>query len=169
MEGTRMQPPSSAIPFFWSPGWNSVQSVNKYQEETGGALRGGDPGIRLIGPATASPPSYFVNVPRDNRPGEGRVLVVPVHRIFGSDEMSALAPAVAGRCESPRIVIGEKLASALQDQDSLELTLRINGQVFRLPTQVDQSMPDGVAGLPVGLRGMEYCRLPAMGEVVSGK
>lgn len=169
MEGTRMQPPSSAIPFFWSPGWNSVQSVNKYQEETGGALRGGDPGIRLIGPATASPPSYFVNVPRDNRPGEGQVLVVPVHRIFGSDEMSALAPAVAARCESPRIVIGEKLASALRDQGSLELKLRINGQVFRLPTQVDQSMPDGVAGLPVGLRGMEYCRLPAMGEVVSGK
>ena len=31
MEGLRGMPPSSIIPFFWSPGWNSVQSVNKYQ------------------------------------------------------------------------------------------------------------------------------------------
>jgi len=44
MEGYRNEPPSSIIPFFWQPGWNSVQSINKYQIEIGGPLHGGDPG-----------------------------------------------------------------------------------------------------------------------------
>ncbi len=33
---------------YWAPAWNSVQSLNKFQHEVGGALRGGDPGRLLI-------------------------------------------------------------------------------------------------------------------------
>ncbi len=47
MEGYQGKPPSSIIPFFWSPGWNSVQSINKYQIEVGGSLHDGDPGLRF--------------------------------------------------------------------------------------------------------------------------
>ncbi len=36
MEGYQKQPPSSLIPRFWAPGWNSVQALNKFQEEVGG-------------------------------------------------------------------------------------------------------------------------------------
>jgi len=45
MEGYPAQPPSSLTPFFWAPGWNSIQSVNKFQSEINGPLRGGDPGV----------------------------------------------------------------------------------------------------------------------------
>src|SRR5690606_19375260 len=48
MEGSRLQPPPSAVPFYWAPGWNSIQAVNKYQQEVGGPLKGGDPGIKLL-------------------------------------------------------------------------------------------------------------------------
>ena len=48
MEGYKGIPPSSMTPFFWSPGWNSVQSVTKYQKEPGGALKDGDPGVKLF-------------------------------------------------------------------------------------------------------------------------
>ena len=50
MEGFPDQPPSPLIPRFWAPGWNSEAAVNKYQEEVGGPLRGGNPGRPLIGP-----------------------------------------------------------------------------------------------------------------------
>ena len=50
MEGNPDQPPSALLPFFWSPGWNSIQAVNKFQAEIGGPLRQGDPGVRLIEP-----------------------------------------------------------------------------------------------------------------------
>ena len=38
MEGSPNQPPGALQPFFWSPGWNSIQAVNKFQSEIGGAL-----------------------------------------------------------------------------------------------------------------------------------
>jgi NADH-quinone oxidoreductase subunit G len=46
--GRRMPP--ALIPYFWAPAWNSVQSVNKFQEEIAGPLRGGNPGVRLLEP-----------------------------------------------------------------------------------------------------------------------
>ncbi|MEJ7679737.1 MAG: hypothetical protein WKG06_18150 [Segetibacter sp.] len=45
MEGYKGMPPSSAIPFYWAPGWNSVQSVAKCRDEPGGALKGRRPGV----------------------------------------------------------------------------------------------------------------------------
>ena len=39
MEGNPDQPPSALLPFFWTPGWNSIQAVNKFQAEIGGPLR----------------------------------------------------------------------------------------------------------------------------------
>jgi NADH-quinone oxidoreductase subunit G len=54
MEGLRAPPPPPLIPRFWAPGWNSDQSMNKFQDEVGGGLRGGDPGVRLFEPEGGS-------------------------------------------------------------------------------------------------------------------
>ncbi len=62
MEGNPDQPPSPLIPFFWSPGWNSVQATNKYQSEIAGSLRGGDRGARLIEPRQGGA-AYFTSIP----------------------------------------------------------------------------------------------------------
>jgi NADH-quinone oxidoreductase subunit G len=50
------QPPPALIPRYWSPGWNSVQAINKFQIEGGGPLHGGDPGRRLIEPTVVIGP-----------------------------------------------------------------------------------------------------------------
>jgi NADH-quinone oxidoreductase subunit G len=63
MEGYPGRPPPSLIPRFWAPGWNSVHAVNKFQDEVGGPLSGGDPGERLIEPTPAKKTAYFENVP----------------------------------------------------------------------------------------------------------
>ena len=47
-------PPAPLIPLRWAPGWNSPQALNKFQDEVGGPLRGGDPGVRLIEPAASA-------------------------------------------------------------------------------------------------------------------
>ena len=51
MEGQQENPPSSLVPFYWTPGWNSVQAMYNYLDEPNGSMKGGDPGIRLIEPA----------------------------------------------------------------------------------------------------------------------
>ncbi len=50
MEGQQENPPSSLVPFYWTPGWNSVQAMYNYLDEPDASLKGGDPGIRLIEP-----------------------------------------------------------------------------------------------------------------------
>jgi NADH-quinone oxidoreductase subunit G len=53
MEGIQEKPPSSLVPFYWTPGWNSVQALYiNYLDEPDASLKGGDPGIRLIEPVT---------------------------------------------------------------------------------------------------------------------
>jgi NADH-quinone oxidoreductase subunit G len=59
MEGRPEDPPSSLVPFYWTPGWNSVQAFYKYVDEPNGSMKGGDPGIRLIEPAESHNDSYF--------------------------------------------------------------------------------------------------------------
>src|SRR3546814_7673606 len=98
MEGYRGIPPSSVIPFFWAPGWNSVQSINKYQIETGGPLHGGDPGKRLI-PINGNNPiptsnetagntgaPFFAEQPEPFQPRAGCIYLIPRQYIFGTEE-----------------------------------------------------------------------------------
>ena len=104
MEGFRGLPPSTMIPFFWSPGWNSVQSINKYQQEVGGSLRGGDPGIRLFEPSNDRQVEYF-NPNQRTISHDGQLLMVHLHHIFGSEELSVQAPSVAERSPKPYVMI----------------------------------------------------------------
>ncbi|MCA9443292.1 MAG: hypothetical protein KC964_21000, partial [Candidatus Omnitrophica bacterium] len=64
--------------------------MNKFQEEVGGPMRGGDPGKRLLEPipGEASPGQYYSSIPAAFSPEEGHLLIAHVHHIFGSDELS---------------------------------------------------------------------------------
>jgi NADH-quinone oxidoreductase subunit G len=96
MEGHEGQPPSSLIPRFWAPGWNSIQSLNKFQDEVGGSLHGGDPGQRLIEPAPGRP-KFFDEVPHAFARRKDEWLIVPLYHIFGSEELSVLSAGIAER------------------------------------------------------------------------
>ena len=100
MEGYEGQPPAPFISRFWWPGWNSVQALNKFQQEVGGPLRGGDPGKRLIEPGRTDHASFFNDVPEAFTPGDNEWLLVPLYQIFGSEELSILSPGIAERTSS---------------------------------------------------------------------
>ncbi len=48
MEGYKGYPPAELIPYYWSPGWNSAQAINKYLKEPDGPVWDGNPGVRLF-------------------------------------------------------------------------------------------------------------------------
>lgn len=160
MEGYPDQPPSPLIPFFWTPGWNSYQAVNKFQEEIAGPLRSGDPGVRLIERGqggevyTGTPPEAFA-AKDDER------LLVPLYHIFGSEELSAEAPAVGELAPKPYVAFNEEdhIRFGLKEGD--EVSVIINGSSLKLPVHFRPELPRGVAGLPVGLAGSESLSLPA--------
>jgi NADH-quinone oxidoreductase subunit G len=84
------------VAFAWSPGWNSPQAWNKFQDEVGGHLRAGDAGVRLIEPQ-GDRLAWCEQIPGAFTPAANRWQVVPCHHLFGSDESSARAAPIQAR------------------------------------------------------------------------
>ena len=109
MEGYYGAMPAALIPYFWAPGWNSGQSLHKFQEETG-AMRGGPAGVRLFDGRTATPLALPQAAPG---PANGAFWLLPQHHVFGSDELSARAPAVAELIPAASLGVNTADAGAL--------------------------------------------------------
>jgi NADH-quinone oxidoreductase subunit G len=165
MEGYSGMPPSTMIPFFWSPGWNSIQAINKYQKEVGKALRGGDPGIRLFEPSTNGNAKYFNTVPEKFIPSPSQLLVVPLHHIFGSEQLSSHAAGVAKRIPEPYVVLCEEDASALKVEAGQSFSFEIDGQAYQLHVRISKGLPKGTLGLPYGLSKLPFVQLPAIAKI----
>jgi NADH-quinone oxidoreductase subunit G len=165
MEGYPGRPPSPLIARYWQPGWNSVQSLNKFQAEVGGQLTGGDPGKRLIEPSIKSF-SFFANVPAVFEGRKEELLVVPLFHIFGSEELSILSPGISGRSPKPYLAMSPEDAGALNLGDGEEVELHLKAGVIRLETKYAENMPAGTAGYPMGLHGAGFISLPAFGKIL---
>jgi NADH-quinone oxidoreductase subunit G len=165
MEGYQGQPPAPLVTRFWAPGWNSVQALNKFQDEVGGPLRGGDPGQRLIEPAAGARASYFHEIPPAFQPREGEWLVVPLYHIFGSEELSIHTPGVAERAPQPYLALNPADAVVLQAREGEEVELVLDGAVRRLPVRLHAALSRGVAGLPAGLRELPWAAVPGWGRI----
>src|SRR6185312_1717706 len=128
MEGYSGHPPPPLIPRFWAPGWNSIQALNKFQDEVGGPLSGGDPGERLIEPmpGAGKKAAYFENIPAGFEPRQGEWLLLPLHHIFGSEELSVLAPNIAELSTGPYLALnpGDANDLGLTAGDEVQLSLK---------------------------------------------
>jgi NADH-quinone oxidoreductase subunit G len=165
MEGYYGPMPSALVPYFWAPSWNSVRAVNKFQDEVGGSLRGGDPGVRLIEPTSGATPHYFDGVPEAFAKRGGDWLIVPLYEIFGSEELSRLAPAVAERIPSPYLALNADDAASLHIAEGAMVTVTLAGEVSHLLLRVRPALPAGVAGMVAGLSGPIGSLLPAWGQL----
>jgi NADH-quinone oxidoreductase subunit G len=165
MEGYEEQPPAPLIPRFWAPGWNSIQSLNKFQSEIGGPLRGGHPGRRLIDSKDALTGGFFDQIPSAFEPAGDRWLIVPLYHIFGSEELSAVAGGTSELAQEPYLALHPQDAVALEAADCKELALVMANAEYRLPVRLVPTLPRGVAGLPLGLPGLQPTDLPAWGRI----
>jgi NADH-quinone oxidoreductase subunit G len=165
MEGYPGQPPAALIPFFWAPGWNSIQSVNKFQSEIPGPLRGGDPGIRLFEANPTMPATYFNAVPEAPSPSEDRWLVAPIHHIFGSEELSSLSPAIAELAPQSYVALSPGDSARLGVKEGDEASIELNGAVWRLRVRIVPGLADGTAGVPEGLEPLQGSTLPAWSRI----
>jgi NADH-quinone oxidoreductase subunit G len=169
MEGYGGQAPAALVARYRAPRWNSVQALNKFQEEVAGPLRGGDAGARLVEPPPTPQAAPAPAVPARFAPVPDRFLAVPLHEIYGTDELSMLSPPIAGRAPAPYLALGALDAErlGLQHGDGVRVTLPPDGPLetrLSLPLRLVPSLPAGLCGLPVGLPLLPFVDLP--GEVV---
>ena len=160
MEGFQGEPPPALIPRFWAPGWNSVQAINKFQIEVAGPLRGGDPGRRLLEPGQA-PQLFYSKVPEPFQRRSGEWLVVPLYHIFGSEELSSYSRGIAELSPHPYVALNPEDARRLSLADGKSIRLDIDSHLYQVAVRLAPELPEGVAGLPVGLKGLEWTGLTA--------
>ena len=156
MEGTPVKPPAPLIPFFWSPGWNSIQATHTYQKEVGGPLRGGDAGVRMIEPAPPDGQPYFSEVPTAFQPRDDEWLLLPMYHFIGSDELSLEARGLAELATAPHIAV-----NSAELAENREVELSCGSGTFRLPVRLRSDIPRGVVCVSAGLG----ITVPAWGRI----
>lgn len=159
MEGFHGIPPAPDIPFFWAPGWNSIQAVNKYQVEVAGPLKGGNPGKRLIEPASNGKKITFSKKEK-NAQQQGAFEVLPAYHIYGSGEQSAKSPAVAERKPIASIGINEAALEKNNLNSQKTLKINFNGSIIELPIKINNSLPENVLTLPKGFEETAGIQFP---------
>ena len=164
--GTR---PSALIPYAWAPGWNSPQSWNKFQDEVGGQLQGGDPGIRLIESAGGSAAARYddgIPGPFTARPGEWQAL--PLVHIFGSEELSARAAPLASLIPAAYVALHPADADVLTADENSTLEVSLPGETVWLPLRRRSDLPRGTVALAVGVPGSPWFCPGAAVKLVRG-
>lgn len=164
MEGQPERPPSSLVPFYWAPGWNSVQALYKYVKEPNGPLKGENPGVRLIEPKNDSVNSYFKINPQPFKFIKGTWQIVPVFQIFGGEELSSNSPSIAQRIKEPFVYLNQEDAAiiGMKDGDTVQLELEKNRIQVKL--KIENSLQSGLAGLAINLPGMPFVDMQGRGK-----
>ncbi len=147
---------ASFVPFAWAPGWNSPQAWTKFQDEVGGHLRAGDAGVRLIEANTGPTGNYFSKIPAAFSAAQDSWQAVPLHHIFGSDELSARAGATEMLLEQPYVGLSPSDAERLGVRDGILIKVHNTGLTLSLTVRILEKLPSGLVGIPVGLTGMPY-------------
>ncbi len=165
MEGQPEHPPSSLVPFYWTPGWNSVHALYNFIDEPNGSMKGGDPGILLIEPAEGNSNTYFGIHPQIIEIQKDEWLIVPVYQIFGSEELSSSGPTLAQRIQEPFVYLNQKDADILHVEYGDSIQLEISKRKLKVKVKIENNLQQGIAGLSINLPGMQYIGLPDRGRL----
>jgi NADH-quinone oxidoreductase subunit G len=181
MEGFEGRGPTSLLPRYWSPGWNSSEAINQFQIEVGGPLHGGDPGRRLLEPAITQPDNSETGQPAAGSAAWAIAATLPTGRletvlmlcgigeIFGSEETSRRAPAVAESMPPAYLLLNPDTAVSLGVVEDGTYRIRFGiderDRELSLTVRIDETLPIHVAGLPSGYPETSWWQAPCWATV----
>ncbi len=142
--------PRQQVPFAWAPGWNSPQAWNKFTDEVGGHLRGGDPGVRLL-PLVSGSYGYHNDLPVDTPLATGVWQLAVLPRLFGGEETSSRSEPIRQRPAPASLSLSATDAQTLGAADGDTLTVTAAGVSVSLPVAIIMNWPAALVGLPSGL------------------
>ena len=166
MEGQNVgDQPAALVPYVWTPGWNSNQSVFKFQQEAGGSPVGNGPGVRLLGnPAGQGDDFQPPNLVEEGVVKAGAVkeeavkegmeekhgfIAARTHYLFGSGELAAASAPILERVPAPYVLLNPADAKKLNVRAGDGV--RVEEMQASLQVSIDDSVGAGVAALAQGL------------------
>ena len=164
MEGYQGNPPKAITPFYWTPGWNSVQSLNRYKDKINKNLPGGDTGVRVINPNSNSHMEFYDTIPPGFKSKQESLFLVPLHHIFGSEELSSFSQPVSELIPEPYAAMNKKESGRLGCDEGDIINIRNDSINVQLPLKLNDSIPDGIAGYPSGFNSIKEYITPGFYE-----
>lgn len=173
MEGLSRDEPAALKSFYWSPGWNSNQAVQKFQAEVDGPLRGGSNGVRLFDPndnrVVDTRPAISEDRP-DHDFEKGQWQLVPIHKVHGSDELSARTEEIGELAGEAFISLGKEVAEKLGVRSGDGLLVSVNREGLEATLSLEVRLLARIAKNCVGFSaGFEKTRSLQQGDLVSLK
>lgn len=151
MEGVSPLKDAAVFNTAWAPGWNSNQSVFKFQDEVGGHLKQGLTGQRLLDDANEKERGAYRGLEFSDA-GQG-LKVVPLYHLFGSEELSSHSSAIRARSTSAYVALNPADAETLGLSEADGVKLDNNGI---LPLLLRDSLVAGTVGVSMGLDGLNF-------------
>jgi len=97
--------------------------------------------VRLIEPQADAASQPYATAPEAFSPGPGEWLVVPHQHMFGSEELSGLAPAIAERTDPPALRLNMADAEALGLGAGAFAEIGLGSGSYRLPVVLAAELP----------------------------
>lgn len=149
MEGSQNPPPGPLVQRFWYPGWNSDNSVTKFQDEVNGTLAGGESGRRLIAGGESLATIEVAVRQEPHPPSLMTSWLVPRPYIFGSDEFSRFSPGIVEMTPKADMRMHPNMAANMGVVDGQMLGFVVDGITRRLPVRLDVSSAEDAANVPM--------------------
>jgi len=140
MEGVQQQAPSSLRAFTWSPGWNSNQSIHKFQSEVGGDDKQGNAGCLVFEKTDQHSP--YEDIVKQ------KPTLIAKHHIFGSESLSTYASELASLVPQPYLMMNIEMAERLQVKTDDGLSCITDDEEIQFAVIVDAEIPDGCVIYP---------------------
>lgn len=162
MEGFKGITPGGLTPYYWSPGWNSVQALYKYTIRPDDNKSCAGQGVLIFDGQNGKNPGYYRYPSEILKNLNGTLELIPVHRIFGSEELSSKGEALSERIPEPFIVLNRNEIARLNTSEDAVIRLSVNDTLIDAVVKADNNMADGTAGLFIRTGRMPYVELPAV-------
>ncbi len=153
MEGDQAVVPGALEPRYWWPGWNSTNSITKFQIEVNGSMHGGNTGgvLRPEVSGESAGGGILRRAQDEVVPEPGEVWLSPRTYVFGSEELSRLAPGVAELAAKAGVSLHPETAEKLGLIEGELADIRVAERSLRLPVRLDEALELDAAQVPAGL------------------
>ncbi|MDE0841282.1 MAG: NADH-quinone oxidoreductase subunit NuoG [Porticoccaceae bacterium] len=148
MEGLNRDQPAALTPYVWSPGWNSNQSLHKFQAEVDGPLKGGSAGLRLLVSSTKGVQKLSLTTPVSEKSDLWQL--VPVHCLHGSEELSRHTDEIAELAGDAFLTLSIATAKELDVDEGDRISVAGCGDTISLTVKIVERMAAGCAGYSIG-------------------
>ena len=150
MEGSPIDRPAALNPLVWTPGWNSNEAINKFQEEINGPLKGGDPGLLLFPQDAGTDIELNGSAADDAAPesDDNKILAVAHARLFDGEALSTRAASLRQRAPRSCVRIHPDTAKRMSLPNQALVDVSLDASHWSLPLVFDDHAATGVLILP---------------------